>query len=303
MRVFPLAACAALVVLAVVPAQALESFVLYDDFNAPLINPSKWFGSEDPVRGTEAVRHIVCRGREPIVLEVNCATAIGKLLMGYRAYGDTSSNNDVAFNALRLSFLNPGPVTAIRTTVTVVHLELTDCPANIDATRARAMVGGTFFNTGTPTPGDFTNDVFGRVRLQRRVDSTDPPGVLRAQGQVFRCLDPFCNFSDDLPIVFLGFVNLGQPAMLGLQWDPANSRFIFELNGATTGQTYPWLDAAPPAIQFKGLTLSLVVENCILAPRPMAAMDALFDDVFVNASGAVTSAVPLTAQAVPSGNW
>jgi len=286
MKILLLTACAALVVLAVVPAQALESFVLYDDFNAPRINPSKWFGVEGGGGGAEAVRLVV----------------LGKLLMGYRAYGDTSSNNDLTFNNLHLDFRNPGPVTAIRATVTVVHLELTDCPANLDATRARVVLGGVFFNTGTPIPGDFTNDVVARVRLQRRVDSTDPPGVLRAQSQVFRCLDPNCNLTEDLDIIQLGFVALGKPAILGIQWDPAGSRFIFQLNGATMDQMYPWVNSAPPAIQEKGLRLSLVVENCILPPRPMAAMDALFDDVFINASGAATSAVLLAAQAVPSGN-
>jgi hypothetical protein len=45
-------------------------------------------------------------------------------------------------------------------------------------------------------------------------------------------------------------------------------------------------DTTPPGIQVKLLDAIHFVPNCTTTPRPMAFIDAMFDDVMVNASAA-----------------
>lgn len=276
MRFVPIICIMFVVVLTTIPAQALESLVLYDGFNPPaqFINPYKWFGTD--FVGTEAIR----------------AIEGAQLRMFYRAYGDTVSNIDATFNRLALNFINPAAVTAIQATVTVSDFEITGCPLNPEPSRTRVRLQGFFFNTAFPMPGDSTNDVVAQIRLQRRSDSTDPPGIFRVQGFVFKCTDAACNGSVDLAFVLLGFATVNQPATLLLQWDQPNHKFIFGFNGTTVDAPYFVSDTAPPSFQSKAMHAQVVVANCTAVPRPVGSMDALFNNVFVNASAAVTTPTP-----------
>jgi hypothetical protein len=272
----PILCVVALLIFTTVPAQALESLVLYDDFHPPpsFINPDKWFGTD--FGGTDAVREI--QGTH--------------LRMFYRAFGNTTSDIDLTFSPLQLHFQNPAAVTAIQATITVRDFEVTGCPSNPEASRVRAKLQGFFFNTGTPRPGDATNDVNAQIRLQRRSDSTDVPGLFRVQGVVFQCTDPACNGTITLAFVDLGLASIHQPTTLLLQWDRNNHTFIFKVDGTRTAAPYTVSDTAPPSIQDKVINVQNVVANCIAAPRPVGAVDALFDDVFVNASAALTTSTP-----------
>jgi hypothetical protein len=171
--------------------------------------------------------------------------------------------------------------------VSVRQFEIRSCPTNPDAgTRPRIRLHGLFFNAGVPMPGDFSGEVVAAVRAQRRADSVDAPGVFRVQGTVFRCEDFDCNVTTDLPTVLLGFLAVGASGTISVQWDPDNDRFVFGFGATTIATGYPWADGTPPANPLKRLELSTVVSNCTSLPRPMAAIDATFDDVFVNASAA-----------------
>lgn len=283
-------AVAALVMLvlsfAAVPALALEPWVLYDNFNAATIDPGKWFGVEGnpfgplsgitPGHGTDARRFL----------------QTGRLKLVYRAFGSTATNSGSTFSSWRLHFLNPAAVTAIRATVVVHKHDMTSCPLNPETTRVRMRIQGSFFNAATPIPGDFTNDVFGLVRLQRRSDSVDPPGVFQVQGLVFRCNDPACDTSTDLPTAALGSLATGQTGTLQVQWDPDNNQFLFAFGTVAAAVPYPWPDGAAPGVPGKRLDLQMSVPNCTAAPRPTGALDVSVDNVFVNASG-----VPLAASA------
>lgn len=254
-----------------IPAHAVESLALYDNFNNPLIDPNKWFGAEAGL-GAEARR--IIQG--------------GALRVFFVAYGNTASNSSLTNSALQLRFINPAAVTAIKATINVRQSAFTNCPLNPEPTRVRARLSGAFFNSGTPTPGDLTNDVIAEVAVQRRGDSTDPPGVMRVRAFVNRCNDAVCT-ADLLTLLFfqdLGSVATGVPATISVQWDQPNHRFIFGFGGSKVGAPYAVPDTAPPVLQRKDLNVQHRVPNCTAVPRPRGSMDASFDDVFVNASAA-----------------
>ncbi len=259
-----------LIGVALVPAHALESLVLYDNFNAPVINRNKWLGNEG--LGAEATRLIQ-------------GTA---LRMTYRAYGPTSSNSGLTGSSNRLRFINPATVTAIRATVNVKSVQLVTCPLNPEPLRVRARLQGTFFNAGTPgPPSDSTNDVVGSIRLQRRGDSADPAGILRVFGGVFRCDDAPCNASTDLFLQDLGTVALGTSATISVQWDQPNHQFIFGFGATVVTAPYTVSDTSSTANPNKRLDVQVAVPSCTALPRPTGFIDASFDDVFVNASAAI----------------
>ena len=80
-------------------------------------------------------------------------------------------------------------------------------------------------------------------------------------------------------------------AKLRVQWDRDNHRFIFQRDdNAEVFAPYTVSDSAPPGIQVKLLDALHLVPNCTATPRPMAFIEALFDDVMVNASAAPGSA-------------
>ncbi len=201
-----------LVVLASVPVSAVEPLALYDNFNAPLIDPDRWFGSEFSFLGAEAVREIFGN----------------RLHMRYRGYGDTGSNSDTMFDLFRLNFADADAVTAMKATVRVTNVESTGCAANGSPTQARASLNGFFFNTRTPTPGSAENDVLAAIRVRRLSDSTDPAGVLQVVAVVIHCGDANCFTGPFLGFINLGTVAVGDKVTLRIQWDPDNNRFIFQ---------------------------------------------------------------------------
>lgn len=256
-------------------AQAFGPWVLHDNFNRPLIDPNKWFGAE---------------GNGPIARltpgapgEAERVVQGGRLRMSYRAYGLTTSDIDPTNSALRLMFADPAAITGIKATMLIRRHELTSCLTNVTTTtRTQARLIGVFFNGGTSTLGDFTNDVFALVRFFRRVDSTDPPGVFQVQGFVFRCDDFDCRVSTNLPITTLGTISTGTAGTVSVQWDRGNHRFLFTFGGIQSAVLYPWPDTTPSANGDRRLDVSNGVPNCTAAARPMAFIEAGFDDVHIS---------------------
>jgi len=113
-------------VLAGVPAQALEPLVLYDHFDAKRIDPETWSGAvgfaapRNP--NAEAVR-VIQRG----ALRVQLTT-----------YGNMSANSEAQHGRFGLALANPDPVTAMAATVTVLSTEAEDCVGNPAVSRACA---------------------------------------------------------------------------------------------------------------------------------------------------------------------
>ena len=72
---------------------------------------------------------------------------------------------------------------------------------------------------------------------------------------------------------------------LRVQWDRDNHRFIFQRDDdPEVFASYTMSDSAPPAIPAKSLDALHFVPNCQTTPRPMAFIEAWFDDVMVNES-------------------
>lgn len=79
-------------------------------------------------------------------------------------------------------------------------------------------------------------------------------------------------------------------ARLRVQWDRDNHRFIFQRDDdPEVVAPYTLSDTAPPGQQIKFVTVIPDVVNCTATPRPVAFMDASFDDVMVNESTAPRS--------------
>jgi hypothetical protein len=262
-----------------VPVYALESLVLYDDFNATHIDPDKWWsGGIYAGVGTEAIRQLQDH----------------RMRLFYRCYGSTDSDSGGVFNGLGLTFPNYAAVTAIKATVQVNDVVATACASNPQVTfpggiypwiGAWAGPHGHFFDTATPTPGSMENDVVAGISMFRAADSTDPPDVLRVQSVVLHCKSRACDTT--LHHKDLGPVKREEMARLRIQWDRDNHRFICQRDDAPEViAPYTVSDTAQPSAAVKRLVIANEVANCTPKPRPVAFIEALFDDVLINESAA-----------------
>jgi hypothetical protein len=269
---------------------ALEPLVLYDDFNAPLINPDKWFGSENGPRsqlgdvpnpfGTEACRDIVKDDRAH-----HGGPSNRQLRLSYRAYGNQNSDSGRTGSGPRLRVPNPAAVTALAATLTVKQAEVAACATNPAATETRARIFGFFFNTDTPTPGSPVNDVLAWIGIRARSDVAE----LHVVALVFQCADLNCRVGSTLGFADLGPVDENTPVRLLMQWDQAHHQFLFQRDDEDL-VLLPYMvpDTSPLGLTRKSLDLDFEVPNCTTEPRPVAFIEARFDDVFVNQSAAPT---------------
>jgi hypothetical protein len=259
-----------------VPVYALERLVPYDDFNAAHIDPDKWSGGVYGDASTEAIRQLQDH----------------RLRLAYRSYGKTEADRGSLWHNQSLVFPNSATITAIQATVQVTDAMATGCRGNPRSTETVAILGGFFFNTATPTPPGWVNEVMAGFRLVRTSDASEPPDVLRVHSFVLHCKEKWdCHPLDPrtkLHLQNLGLVKLGEMTRLRVQWDQENHRFIFQRGGdPEIVAPYTVSDTSPPGSDSKKwLTITNGVANCTATPRPVAFIDALFDDVMVNASAA-----------------
>lgn len=245
--------------------QALEPFKTYDNFNAAALDRTLWPGYP------ERVREI--RGNA--------------LRLAARDYGGTTSDVGTLGTSTTQNLLDPTAIRQLRAKITVNAIDAQPCVANPSPNEPRARIYGDFFNIGTPTPGSQLNNVTAQVRVLRRSDSIDPPGVLRVEGIVYLCGDTPCLAVTPLALVDLGTAMLGQPVLAALAWDPARDRFLFQRDGAPAvpaGYTVP--DSSPSGSPNVHIGVRNAVPNCTAAPAPWGYVDATFDDVAVNRSAA-----------------
>jgi hypothetical protein len=244
-------------------AHALEPLKIYDRFNERPLEPTRWAEGE-------RVREI--RGA-------------GVLRLMQRSYGLGGSDVGQQFQNWNSTLTNPLSISALRARVNVTALETQACPSNAALSQARARIVGTFFNTGTPTPGSQVGDALAQIRLTRFSNSADPEGVLRIQGFLSICSSPDCAAAGVVGnIVDLGTVSVGTPTVVQMQWDQGGKTFTFSRdNGAYTGTVaYAFSDASPPSLPFKQLSTRVDLPNCSTAPPVGALVDVKFDNVQVN---------------------
>jgi hypothetical protein len=263
-----------------VAAWAVEPLALYDDFKAALVDPEKWFGTEEPNK----------------ILEVFRGTSSNRLVMENRAYGEADTNVGRVRNTLNTRFTGGAAVTAIKATVRVDAFEVISCPTNpSEPTLTFARLLGDFFNTGVGNPGSgpgsAVDDVFAAIGLERSSGDSLPPDELQVTGFIRFCADATC-LTGTVSSVVLGTVRVKKDVTLLVQWDSAGNQFLFQMNnGPQVSILYVVADATPPNRPVQSLSVQHFVPNCDLTggsppPRPTAFLRALFDDVFVNASAA-----------------
>jgi hypothetical protein len=261
-----------LLVLAGIPAQALEPLVLYDDFNAKRIDPAKWSGTE----GFAAARN-------PNAEAVRVILG-GALRVLLTTYGDMSASSDAQHGRFGLALANPGPVTAMAAKVTVFTAGAEQCPDNPETSRARAQLLGFFFNDGSSTgPNDRTGDMLAGMNKDLDRDGRSIVAFIS------RCPDAAC--TNSLTVASHTFDTAwspGHPDTLQLQWDREGHQFRFAVNPGAPGEetaalSYAEPDALPPVLAFKAIRASHSAANCTEA-RKQVSIVATFDDVLINAS-------------------
>jgi hypothetical protein len=273
----PVLPCAVMimVVLFGVPGYTAERLVPYDDFNARYIHPDRWWGGEfspapPPRWGAEAIRQ----------LQDN------RLRLMYRSFGPKNSDSGSIRNEFVLLFRHPELVTAIQAVVTVTDADTTDCPGNPESTLARAALSGRFFGGPPSTPDGDVRDMVAFIGIMQ-VSGFAP---LRAQSFVYSCANRPCTAGMTLHRQDLGAVKRGETTRLRVQWDRVHDQFIFQRDQQPeVFAKYAVSDIVPPSTPAKLLTAMHVVPDCTAVTRPMAYIDALFDDVMVNESAAPAS--------------
>ncbi len=288
MKLFTSCCLVLVVILAGTPVQALEPWVLYDNFNGTAIDPNKWQQS-----GMD----------ESSIFDVAREIRGNRLHLLNRTYGDIITIPDPLpepplnlgnkNTAVRLQFPDPNAVTAMKIVGTVTAFDLEGCGGNTDRVRA-LRISGFFFNTyadgGHVELGSGNiDDVIASIHLETRGSYEDPPDVLRVIAFVSRCIDPEC-FSDSLFFrEDLGEYRVGDSIRLLMRWDEENDRFIFRRDDepAVIYNYAGFLtNAGEPGFPQKRLGISNRVANCPEGPRPVAFIEALVNRVAVNESAA-----------------
>lgn len=260
-------------------AHATEPLVLYDNFNAVLITPDKWFGTEIGAASREAIREL----------------ELGKLRLLAISYGGTESNSERRHERLRLNFTHPDAVTEIAATVQVASEQVAGCTANPLNTTVAARMGGVFFNSGTPLPGNPLNDVAAFIDVERRSDAPHPADPSHVVAVVRHCTavdqDEDCAGSDQLFAQDLGPIAVGKTVGLTLRWDQPHHQFLFQRDSQpVVSFAYLLADTGHPDRPGKRLAVAEEVANCTATPRPVALLEAFFNHVCVNASAAPSGA-------------
>jgi hypothetical protein len=252
--------------------------VLYDDFKGKVIDPAKWTGSEGSfgpsAPNTDATRSSVG----------------GQLQMSTTTWGRTDSDTGaIGPEGSRLNITDPAPITTFQADVTVKSVNVVGCNNNTTFSFSLAQVEGGYFNDGTSSgSGDRTGDII--AVIQKTQDSVFDS---RIEAVIIRCTNTTCSGQTNLTFHFFGTTwKEGKTDTLRLQWDQGNHQFMFTVNpdgqhAETVALAYndPFFisDSNPPVVAFRQLSIGNKPASCMPpAPRTMAAMTALFDNVMVN---------------------
>ena len=266
-------------------AEAVEPLKAYDSFEVGPISPNRWDGISFGDNIFAAANNLYEGNRTIVVDPLGVVGNLRNLRILNRSYGTTGDNTGKTFGAYGLNFKNPGTVTAIRARVQARTNPLSrGCSLNPDNAGAQAGLMGIFFNAAQPTTGAI-DGVLAVVGVERKSNSADPANVLQVRASVHKCLDADCLNGVVLGSVSLGTVTVGQWVTLLVQWDQVNHRFIFQRDSqAKQFVPYTVSDTTPPGLPLKRIGVNNFVPHCTDPARPVASMNALFDNVAVNQS-------------------
>lgn len=250
-------------------ATAAEVYKVYDNFNAAgaVLDTTRW-------NQPELVREVVN----------------GQLQLRHREVGQRHSNTGTLDTINKALLAKPQAINRLRAKVTVMQLEVADCPATgSDNSAAMARIVGSYFHIGAASGSDRTNDVIAQVRVGRTARSTLEVGQLGVEGVLARCNTADCSSATVMgSIQSLGTVALGTALRIQVDWDKASKRFIFTRDAdASTAKTVSYTedDSTAPVLPFKSLQTRTQLANCYTGPAVEGLIDARFDDVYVNTSG------------------
>jgi len=249
-------------------AQQSSSIQLFDNFNSPWIDPTKWAA----VPTCSATQFLDTTASLNLV---DCIRAIqsNQLHLMVKAYGHVDGDTDRQFGPAELYFANPNAIQTISATFRIAHSAPTACPSNPTASFGQVLLAGNFFNIGTGDPKD---DVAVIMIMQRQ--ATDPKGVAITGAGVFS-QNAFYGWVD------LGKRNVGETISASISWNPSGHFVAFRMAGASgirQGQvSYTVSDVMPPVAPMKVLAARAFVPNCS-TKLTSADMDVYFDDIYTN---------------------
>lgn len=254
--------------LAPAPVHAAEGYALWDDFNGAIgFNMEKWLA-------TDRIR----------------VRANGGMRFFQRDLGAQTDNLGTFNNSWGLDLKNPNAITQMRGIITVTQMDTSNCTVpGSAASEVQARMIGSFFNASPGIPTSRIGDVVALVRFARASGSGTPDNVMRVEGVVAQCQTSDCNYGTTaIGIADLGTVTTGVPLTLKFDWEPANDRFNFYRGSETVKRvSYAGLaDSTLPYLPFKQIGTRTIIANCLKGPRPEGYIDALFDNISVNASAA-----------------
>jgi hypothetical protein len=266
------------VVLAAIPVSA--QLVLYDDFQAKVIDPGKWVGWGDSDTGVASLDHARMILVDPIF-------GLKWLDLFNRSYASQASDTGRSIAYDRLQFLDGSGITEIVATVMVRKVQATACSTNSATTSPQARIGGMFFNTGTATPGDSTNDVRALIIIGRTSASPNPSNVLDITGVVVLCSDANCYTNTPIgTAVDVGTTLLNLPVKVRIAWDQANNRFVFQKGRTPEVYVNNTVNVGGQPGTANGgnkrVEVTHQIPNCTSLPRPMSFIDAYFDNIRIN---------------------
>jgi len=250
--------------------------VLYDNFLANRINPSKWIGEPNSEPGGSD------KDRREAVIEVVGEEHGRRLRIAATTYSDTSDNNGAGGNGFGLGFANPSNLKAVSFSLAVNKAQTVGCTgANPDnPTSATAGFFGDYFNPGPPQNGQ-TGDIVASIGVTNF--STNTTIAFDVSASISQCQDAKCDGQTTLSFQDLGPVEPGSTNTFSAAWDQANHQFIFSLNdNPPVSLTYNMPDSFPPGVADKSFFVFGLVPHCTNAPRPFALLDTTFGDVYVN---------------------
>jgi len=258
----------AIAALALAPAHAAEGYAIWDDFNGYTgVNMDKWL-STDRIR----------------------VRANGGMRFLQRDLGGQTDSVGTFNNSWGMDLKNPSAITQMRGTISVSQIDMTGCSlAGSSPTEVQARMIGSFFNAGPGMPTSRIGDVLALVRLARASNSEAMDNVMRVEGLVVQCQTADCNYGTTaIGVVDLGTVTTGVPVTMRFDWDPANDRFNF-YRGSDQVQRISYAgmaDSLSPYLAFKQIGTRTSIASCVKGPRTFGVVDALFDNISVNASAA-----------------
>lgn len=330
MRRNPLAAgLAALLIVSLLlpvggPAQTLGR---YDDFDGRTIDPARWRGYEETVRGTHARTTPVGQYEDgPEDKSPGAAYSFGAR--------NAERRRQVVSSQLRLALTTWGAPFLFyvgdwrtlpkgRIGVRISDPELADHVPPIHAMAAKLTLTRTSVEQARPCPGGdrpssviaaglvgaFFNDGSSRSRTDRTGDvmaalmarvTPDASAAMSVVGTVWRCADRRCRLINRLAEAsFARTSALGIPITLAMRWQPDRTRFLFRVSGddapaETRALAYSSTISAGPPV---GYVYDLRLENrpgaCwwygSTTPQLAVSSEARFDNVRLDGDAVVAT--------------